>query len=381
MNILIIENSPEDQEHLKFLLNLGGHFELFNVDSLSKAFKLLGVDGNKDMLSKSYDLIILDIFMDGMNGIAAVEKIKSVQHLKDIPLIVVTETLSMENMLMAFEAGVSDYISKPLENKIELIPRVNSALALNKEMTARKAREKDLMKMTALLEESNRKLQGVNRLLKELATIDSLTGVANRRYFEVFIRREWKVAVRSKKSIAILMADIDYFKPYNDIYGHQHGDKCLKMFAQALKESLTRPADVVARYGGEEFIVLLPDTEQQGAELIALRMHYAINELKIKHTGSKVDSRVTFSMGVACLVPDKGDSAESLIAAADKALYQAKENGRNRYVVYQEDKKSEGKKSEDKKPEGKKSEGKKSKDKKTKDKKKKDKKKKDKKKK
>ena len=128
MNILVVENSPEDREHLKFLLNLGGHFELFNVDSISKAFKLLGVDGNKDMLSKSYDLIILDIFMDGMNGIAACEKIKSVQHLKDIPLIVVTETLSMENMLMAFEAGVSDYISKPLENKIELIPRVNSAI-------------------------------------------------------------------------------------------------------------------------------------------------------------------------------------------------------------------------------------------------------------
>ncbi len=337
MNILIVESSPEDREHLKFLLNLGGHFELFNVDSISKAFKLLGVDGNKDMLSKSYDLIIIDIFMDGMNGIAACEKIKSVQHLKDIPLIVVTETLSMENMLMAFEAGVSDYISKPLENKIELIPRVNSALALQKEMAARKAREKDLMKMTTLLEESNRKLQGVNRLLKELATIDSLTGVANRRYFEVFLRREWRISVRSKKSIAILMADIDYFKAYNDVYGHQHGDKCLKMFANALKNSLKRPSDVVARYGGEEFITLLPDTDIQGAELIALRMHYAVNELKIKHSGSKVDSRVTFSMGIACLQPQKGDTAETLIASADKALYQAKDEGRNRYVVYQED--------------------------------------------
>lgn len=336
MNILIIENSPEDREHLKFLLNLGGYFELFNVDSISKAFKLLGVDGNKDMLSKSYDLIILDIFMDGMNGIAACKKIKSEQHLKDIPLIVVTETLSMENMLMAFEAGVSDYISKPLENKIELIPRVNSALALKKEMAARKAREKDLMKMTTLLEESNRKLQGLNRLLKELATIDSLTGVANRRFFEVFIRREWKVAVRSKKSIAILMADIDYFKAYNDIYGHQHGDKCLKKFATALKDSLKRPADVIARYGGEEFIVLLPDTDQQGAEFIASRMHDAVNELKIKHSGSKVDSRLTFSMGGACLIPGKEDTSERLIALADKALYQAKEEGRNRFVVYQE---------------------------------------------
>ncbi|MBU1170370.1 MAG: diguanylate cyclase [Proteobacteria bacterium] len=337
MNILIIDDSPEDREQLKFLLNLGGHFELFSVDSISKAFKLLGIDMRKDMVSQSYDLIIIDIFMEGGNGLLACEKIKSVSHLKDIPLIAVADTLSMESMLIAFEVGVSDYISKPLDNKIELIPRVNSALNLKKEMEVRKAREKDLKKMTTLLESSNSKLQGANRLLKELATIDSLTGVANRRYFQMHIRREFKVSLRNKASIAILLADIDYFKSFNDIYGHQRGDKCLKMFATALKNSLNRPADVIARYGGEEFIVLLPNTDQKGAEIIAQRMHYMVNEMKIKHSGSKVDSRITFSMGVSCLIPAKETTVEFLIANADKALYQAKNQGRNRYVVYQDE--------------------------------------------
>ncbi len=334
MKILIIDSSLEDREQLKFLLNLGGHFELFCVDSISKAFKLLGIEGSRDMLSQSYDLIIIDIFMEGGKGIPACETIKSISHLKDIPLIAVTETVSMEHMLMAFEVGVSDYISKPLENKIELIPRVNSALNLKKEMEIRKAREKDLRKMTALLEASNRKLQGANRMLKDMATIDSLTGVANRRFFELFIRMEWKVALRKKTCISVLLADIDYFKAYNDVYGHQRGDKCLKLFASALKNSLKRPSDVVARYGGEEFIVLLPDTHQDGAEVMARRMQSMVHDLKIRHSGSTVSSRLTFSMGISSLVPDAKTTIEFLIATADKALYQAKHEGRNRFAVY-----------------------------------------------
>jgi diguanylate cyclase (GGDEF)-like protein len=337
MNILIIDNSPEDLEQLRFLLNLGGHFDLFSVDSISKAFKLLGVGGGKDMLSKAYGLIIIDIFIEGNKGLEACKKIKSIPRLKDIPLIAVTETVSMEKMLMAFEAGVSDYISKPLDNKIELIPRVNSAINLKKEIEERKAREKDLMRMTTLLEESNSKLQKANRLLKELATIDGLTGISNRRNFESFSRREVNVAKRNKTCVTLFMIDIDFFKSYNDIYGHQHGDKCLKMVARALKKSLNRPGDLVARYGGEEFIALLPDTDAKGAEAIAQRMRHRVDELKIKHSGSNVGSRVTFSMGIACRVPSGDTTVESIIASADKALYEAKKQGRNRYVFYQDE--------------------------------------------
>lgn len=336
MNILIIDNSPESRKQLKFLLNLGGHFDLFFVDSISKGFKLLGVSSGKDTVSKSYGLIILDIFMEGDRGVAACKKIKSEPHLKDIPLIAVTETVSMEKMLMAFEVGVSDYISKPLENKIELIPRVNAAINLKKEMEARKAREKDLIKMTALLEESNRKLQQANCLLKKLATIDGLTGVSNRRNFDLVIRREWNVALRKKTPISVLMADIDYFKSFNDIYGHQRGDQCLKLFAQALKSSLNRPCDLVARYGGEEFIALLPDTDEKGAEVIARRMQQKIDGLKIKHNGSNVSSRVTFSMGISCVVPDRETTIETFISTVDQALYQAKNDGRNRFLFYTE---------------------------------------------
>lgn len=337
MAILIIDNSPEDLEQLTFLLNLGGHFELVKVDSIPEGFKLLGIDSSdSNPLIKRYDLIIIDIFMEGTDGIEACRKFKSIPHLQDIPLIVVTENLNMENMLMAFEVGVSDYISKPLENKIELIPRVNSALKLKQEMETRKAREKDLLKMTALLEESNRKLQSAVGKLKELATVDGLTGVANRRYFDAFIHREWKVAARNRSSVAIFIADIDFFKSYNDIYGHQKGDECLRDFATALKSTIRRPADFIARYGGEEFIAVLPETDEAGARVMGQRMKESVEQLKMTHSGSQVSDYLTFSMGIACTVPDVGSNSECLIACADKALYQAKREGRNRFIVYNE---------------------------------------------
>ncbi len=333
MSIIIIDNSPTDQEQLKFLLNLGGYFELVFSDSIEDAFKRLDIDGSQDN-SEKYDLILIDIFMKGIDGIDTCRRIKSVEHLKDIPLIVVTKDISMENMLTAFEAGAADYISKPLDNKIELLPRVSSALKLKAEMETRKIREKELLKMTVLLEESNKKLQNANEMLKSMAAIDSLTNVANRRYFNNFYQKEWKRSVRLKFPITILMVDIDYFKDYNDIYGHQQGDECLKRFAHALKSIPRRPGDLVARYGGEEFIILLPDTDTEGAVVICKLIQEKVARLKLEHSGSLISSQLTFSTGIATMTPDNDNTPESLIAVADKALYQAKTEGRNRYEVY-----------------------------------------------
>lgn len=333
MKILIIDSSPLDQEQLKFLLNLGGYFELVFADTAEEAFEQLNIYNTKKT-AEEFDLILIDIFMKGIEGLETCKKIKSKDRLKDIPLIVVTKDISMENMLTAFDAGAVDYISKPLDNKIELLPRVNSALKLKKEMETRKTRERELLKMTVLLEESNKKLQRANEMLKSLAAIDSLTGVANRRYFNNFYQREWRRSVRLKLPISILMIDIDYFKAYNDIYGHQKGDDCLKRFAQALKGIPKRPGDLVARYGGEEFVILLSDTDMDGAEAIAKLMQQKISKLKIEHTGSMVGTHVTFSAGIAAIIPDNDLNPESLITAADKALYQAKQEGRDNYKIW-----------------------------------------------
>jgi diguanylate cyclase (GGDEF)-like protein len=339
MSILIIDHSIPDQEQLKFLLNLGGFFELTFTASIAEAFQVLKVD---DLESEPphVDLILIDIFMGGADGVEACKKIKSTERLKDIPIIVVTKGISMENMLTAFEAGAVDYISKPLDNKIELLPRMNSALTLKREMEMRKMREKEILNMAILLEESNRKLQQANEMLKSLATIDELTGVANRRYFNIHYQKEWKRALRARGPLTILMVDIDLFKSFNDIYGHQAGDECLRKIAEALKYVLKRPGDFIARYGGEEFVVLLTDTDQNGAVEVAKMMQHSVFKLAIPHSGTRVSDRITFSAGIGTFIPDQDSDPLYLINAADRALYRAKAEGRNRYAIFEEEKSS-----------------------------------------
>lgn len=169
--------------------------------------------------------------------------------------------------------------------------------------------------------------------VRDLSNKDSLTCLPNRRYFEEGLDRIWKQGIRLSKPVSIIMCDIDNFKAYNDTYGHQKGDECLKLIAHTLNVTLKRPLDLVARYGGEEFIVVLPDTTLNGATHIAERMRERIESLKIMHEASKTTDVVTISLGVASMIPTQNSSHEALISEADKALYQAKESGRNRVTV------------------------------------------------
>lgn len=178
---------------------------------------------------------------------------------------------------------------------------------------------------------ANRALAEANRRLEELSRTDGLTGVANRRQFEDVFEREWRRAQRVKGPIALLMIDIDEFKKYNDRYGHQGGDECLQKVAAVLKASLTRASDVVARYGGEEFVAVLPGSDQRQAIATAERLRQRVEGLGIPHdaatSGNKI---VTISVGVASLAPKEKDLQETLLSAADQALYGAKHGGRNR---------------------------------------------------
>jgi diguanylate cyclase (GGDEF)-like protein len=169
--------------------------------------------------------------------------------------------------------------------------------------------------------------------LQRLATKDGLTGIANRRSFDEALAAEWQRAQRDQSSLALLLVDVDHFKRYNDTYGHQKGDDCLKRLADAMQEKTFRPADLVARYGGEEFVILMPNTDLDGARMVAERVQQYIHSLGIPHESSEIDGVVSISVGVAVATPTPRHTAEQLLAAADSALYAAKHAGRNRVTT------------------------------------------------
>ena len=175
------------------------------------------------------------------------------------------------------------------------------------------------------------KLDTAYQELQRLANTDSLTDVANRRQFDQYINQEWLRTKREQEYLSLIMCDVDYFKLYNDFYGHPLGDVCLQKIAKILSESIKRPADLVARYGGEEFAIILPYTNLEGAVNVAQQIQQAIDDLKIPHIQSQVRQQITLSMGIVSIIPDDNFTVNDLIIAADKALYVAKANGRNQY--------------------------------------------------
>jgi len=170
-----------------------------------------------------------------------------------------------------------------------------------------------------------------------MAVKDGLTGISNRRHFDDVLLKEIKRAVRTQIPVSLIMTDIDYFKPYNDNYGHQMGDDCLKSIAKIMLAQIKRPADLGARYGGEEFAFILPETEMKEALVIAEMIRDSVESLKIPHEYSEVENVVTISCGVATVYPSKKDNVDlllhSLIGDADKALYRAKDQGRNQVAA------------------------------------------------
>jgi diguanylate cyclase (GGDEF)-like protein len=170
--------------------------------------------------------------------------------------------------------------------------------------------------------------------LQQIANVDALTGIANRRLFDDALAREWRRATRNRNPASLVLADIDYFKAYNDMYGHQAGDDCLRLVAQSAAKAVRRPADLVARIGGEEFAVLLPETSTEGAHHVAELIRRAINALNIAHDNSPVARHITVSLGTATLVPGRGSNSSALFEAADRALYVAKRRGRNRVASH-----------------------------------------------
>jgi diguanylate cyclase (GGDEF)-like protein len=185
-----------------------------------------------------------------------------------------------------------------------------------------------------MVSHQSKELAELNRQLDRIAHHDALTGIPNRRSFDIASEREWEIALREQRSLSMLLLDVDFFKRYNDTYGHDSGDQCLKTVAQAIRDTMLRPADLAARYGGEEFVVLMPDTDAAGAAEVAERILQAVEACGIPHASSSAAPHVTVSIGITTLLPVPGQPLKDAIRQADEALYQAKENGRRQFRVF-----------------------------------------------
>lgn len=270
-------------------------------------------------------VILQDLVMPGADGLGMVRQYRSRPATMDIPVIVLSTREDPNVKAAAFAAGATDYLVK-LPDRIELIARIRSHAR-----AYRNKQQRD--EAFQALRESQQQLTAANILLQHMMNMDGLTGLNNRRRFDEYAAAEWSRAVREKTSLSLLMIDVDYFKAYNDTYGHLAGDEVLKRIALAMQRCTQRPADLAARFGGEEFVLILPSTPAPGAQLLGQRIVHAVNEANIPHAASPAADHVTVSIGGAATLPGPGNSLLALLETADLALYAAKHGGRNRLVI------------------------------------------------
>ncbi len=280
------------------------------ADILKAKYKVILAKSGSQALGRAIkqppDLVLLDIIMPEMNGYQVLYEMKNNELLKDIPVIFISALSNDEDEERGLVLGAVDYISKPFSHAI-VLARVNNHIKIVRQ----------------------------RKLIESIALLDGLTEIPNRRNYNNRIIMEWTRAVREKTTISLLMLDIDYFKQYNDNYGHSKGDEALKSVAAALSNIISRPADFVARIGGEEFAILLPNTQAEGALKKAELIRIAMEELGIVHQYSGVSSVLTVSIGGNSCLPDQVRGLQEFIDTADKMLYRAKNEGRNEVIWHQ----------------------------------------------
>jgi diguanylate cyclase (GGDEF)-like protein len=305
VSILLVDNDPGAIRLMNRILS--------NVGTMR--FATNGPEGLRVAQQAPPDLILPDVEMPGMSGFDLLKEIKADPSLSEVPVIFVTSHAGADFEVTALQMGASDFITKPYRAPA-VMARVNTQL----------------------------RFKGLSDELRRAATVDGLTGVANRRSFDEYFAREWHRAWRAGDPVSLLMIDVDHFKLFNDRYGHPRGDTCLHLVAGILVAECHRPADFVACYGGGEFVVLLPQTPRAGGEWVAARILRAINAACVLHDRSPTAAHVTVSIGIACTDPGPADvrctnaegarvsapgrTIDNLIVAADEALYGAKQAGR-----------------------------------------------------
>lgn len=306
MDILIVEDGTALRLAMAKVIEDAGHNAVQAEDG-EKAIEIIS--------TRSIDLIFMDIEMPGISGFEATKKIRIVLGTNWIPIIFLTGKSDDASYLEGIEAGGDDYLIKPV-----------SPVIMAAKITAMKR-----------IADMGNELNHLNKELKLLSQIDGLTQLFNHRTFISYAEDQWALAMRNKTSLALLMLDIDHFKLFNDFYGHPSGDECLRQIAKTLKNVAQRPTDTVARYGGEEFIILLPDTNLEGAIMVGENIKKAISDLNIEHKLSKCSDRVSASIGISFNNTTSGRNINDVIKHADDLMYQSKNTGRDKVTtkIYQ----------------------------------------------
>jgi len=269
-------------------------------------------------------VILQDLVMPEVDGFELIRRFRNEEMLAHVPIIVLSAREDPKLKAHGFAVGANDYLVK-LPDKLELLARVRHHSNAHIHRLQRD-------QAFRFLRESQQKLAAANVELQKLAALDPLTGIANRRRFDETLVLEWQRGQRDKTPLSLLMVDVDHFKHYNDSYGHPAGDLALKKVAAVLTENLKRPADLVTRYGGEEFAIILPETDSAGGMSVAKDCLRHLENLGIENTKAAPNGLLTMSIGVHTVVPHKPLTWQELVAAADRALYAAKAEGRNRVI-------------------------------------------------
>ena len=293
--ILLVDDTTTNLHLLGALLQ--PEYRLKVATSGAAALELLANAENRP------DLILLDVMMTAMDGYTLCRLLKEQPQTREIPIIFITAKSSTPDEEYGLRLGAVDYIGKPFHPAI-VLARVRNHILLKQRTD----------------------------LLEQLALLDGLTHIANRRRFDQRLAEEWRRCQREGHPLSLLMIDVDHFKAFNDYFGHADGDRALEQVAAVMAAEMERAGDLLARYGGEEFVALLPGVEPEGAKVVAERLRSAVAALAIPHADS-IGGVLTLSVGVAGMVPDLPGSSDELQALADRALYAAKSGGRNRVVV------------------------------------------------
>lgn len=302
LKILLVEDSPTLRHVLTGDIRHAGH-EVIIAQSGEEALQIVE--------STTVDMILMDVEMPGLDGFETTRLIREMLFNHWIPIIFVTGKDNDEDLAQGIDAGGDDYLIKPVRRVIL------------------QAKIRAMERIIAIRDQ----LRHVNEELRDLSERDSLTKLFNRRVFQDRAEERWKQSVRSHEPLAILLLDIDHFKAYNDCYGHVAGDDCISQVANAIGRCVNRPGDVLARYGGEEFIALLHNTAEAGAWHVAESIRESVAALRIPHQDSLTAEHVTVSIGGSVIHITAGTTLLGQISSADKLLYSAKQNGRNRSVI------------------------------------------------
>ncbi len=309
MKVLVVDDSKTIRALMAECAKTLGH-EVFHAEAGELALKIVQ--------ENNIDLVLMDVEMPGLNGFETTYAIRSMEKIEWFPIIFISSKIDDDSYAKGILSGGDAYLQKPI-----------NPLRLQLTITAMER----IHSMRQKLQKAQKELIVANKELQFLASFDQLTDLPNRRNFDETLNRQFLLAQRNKSSLSFIMCDIDFFKLYNDHYGHQQGDECLTAVAKAIGSIPNRPTDKACRYGGEEFAVILPGTNRIGGLYIAEKLRQIVLDLAIEHNESKIGSRVTLSLGLA-VYTGQYKTKEELLKAADDALYKAKENGRNRVEYY-----------------------------------------------